>query len=168
MTFLKDLVATIGPGASFMFAAWIFLSYLQQRYTSSYDRYRALLQAYREHPADDQRRRSLREQIILYKGRCEKMRLATNLGIVSAMLLLTAMIAGAISFMYPTLTVFQWTSALGIVIGLLLVVAASAVVLVENVQLQEAIDSELSDLPELIEDARRTPRTRAVPLAHRS
>jgi hypothetical protein len=168
MNFLKDLVATIGPGASFMFAAWIFLSFLQQRYTSSYDRYRSLLQAYREHPTHDQRQRSLREQIVLYKGRCEKMRLATNLGIVSAMSLLAAMIFGAVYFAYPALTALQWVSAVGIVLGLLLVVVASAVVLVENLQLQEAIDSEMSDVPELLEEVRRTHRTRTVPAEQHS
>ena len=40
---LKDLLEAIGPNATLIFAAWIFLSFLQQRYTAAYDRYRALV-----------------------------------------------------------------------------------------------------------------------------
>src|SRR3954462_6929975 len=67
---LKDLLEAIGPNATLIFAAWIFLSVLQTRYTGAYDRYRALIEGYRNSSGDSARRRSLVQQIDLYKRRC--------------------------------------------------------------------------------------------------
>jgi hypothetical protein len=77
---LKDLLEAVGPTASLIFAAWIFLTFLQARYTAAYERFRALIAELRSHRGQDQRRTSLRQQILLYKRRCEQMRLATNIG----------------------------------------------------------------------------------------
>jgi hypothetical protein len=150
---LKDVVDMIGPTVGLLFAAWIFLSYLQQRYTSAFDRYRTLIQDYRQHPGQDRRHESLREQVRLYKGRCEKMRLATNTGIASAMLLISGVIGTAVSVIVPGIRPLEVASVAAILVGMGLVVVASGIVLVENTQLQHAIESEISDLPELVDDA---------------
>jgi hypothetical protein len=83
---LKDLLEAIGPTASLIFAAWIFLSFLQARYTTANERYRSLLDEFRQHTSQDARRSSLRDQITEYKRRCEQMRLATNMGVSAAIL----------------------------------------------------------------------------------
>jgi hypothetical protein len=44
---LKDVLGAIGPSASIVFAAWIFMGFLQQRYTAAYERYRSLIEDYR-------------------------------------------------------------------------------------------------------------------------
>src|SRR5438132_181530 len=93
---LRDLLQALGPTASLIFAAWIFLNFLQARYSSAYDRYRALLAELRTHHDQDKRRESLRAQILAYKRRCEQMRLATNIGVFSAILLISALIFGAL------------------------------------------------------------------------
>jgi hypothetical protein len=71
---LKDLLEALGPTASLIFAAWIFLTFLQSRYTASYERYRTLIDEFRHHDNRDHRRNSLRDQILEYKLRCEKKR----------------------------------------------------------------------------------------------
>jgi hypothetical protein len=45
MTFeLKDILTAIGPNASIVFAAWIFMGFLQQRYSVALERYRSLIE----------------------------------------------------------------------------------------------------------------------------
>jgi hypothetical protein len=85
---LKDLLQALGPTASLIFAAWIFLSFLQSRYSAAYERYRSLLDEFRQHSNRDRRRESLHEQILEYKRRCEQMRRATNLGVIAAICLI--------------------------------------------------------------------------------
>jgi hypothetical protein len=76
---LKDLLQAIGPSASLIFAAWIFLSFLQSRYSSAYEHYRQLIAELRTHREQDRRLQSLCRQILAYKRRCEQMRWATNI-----------------------------------------------------------------------------------------
>jgi hypothetical protein len=45
---LKDVLDAVGPTASLIFAAWIYLSFLQQRYSSGYQNYRDLVSMYRD------------------------------------------------------------------------------------------------------------------------
>src|SRR3954462_13167604 len=93
---LKDLLEAVGPTASLIFAAWIFLSYLQARYTAAYHLYRALVAEFRSHDEHDKRGRSLRAQIREYRRRCELMRSATHIGVLSAIVLISALIAGVL------------------------------------------------------------------------
>jgi hypothetical protein len=66
---MKDLLQALGPTASLIFAAWIFLSFLQARYTTAHQLYRALIAVFREHNERDDRRRSLGDQVLEYKHR---------------------------------------------------------------------------------------------------
>src|SRR3954462_9829864 len=93
---LKDVLTAVGPTASLIFAAWIFLSFLQQRYTTAYERYRSLISEYRQGNLQDQRKRSVRDQILMYKQRCEQMRLATNIGVIWAIRLLNTRIGATL------------------------------------------------------------------------
>jgi hypothetical protein len=151
---LKDLLEAVGPTASLIFAAWIFLTFLQARYTSAYERFRALIAELRAHREHDQRRTSLRQQILIYKRRCEQMRLATNIGVTSAILLITALIGAALGTMYDTVSAWKYLTACCAVIGLLLVIWAAVLVLIENFTLQRLLDSDLSDIPELADSVR--------------
>src|SRR4051812_36080673 len=72
----KDLLEAIGPNATLIFAAWIFLSVLQTRYNAAYEQYRGLINTFRNGDAQGERRESLISQIVLYKRRCEQMRFA--------------------------------------------------------------------------------------------
>jgi hypothetical protein len=81
---LKDLLDAIGPSASLIFAAWIFLTFLQARYTSAYDRYRGLIEKYRAGVDDKTEKHNVADQVLLYRSRVEQMRRATNVGVVAA------------------------------------------------------------------------------------
>src|SRR3982751_2327953 len=97
---LKELLETIGPTASLVFAAWIFLSYLQSRYQAAAQRFRELVDEFREQP-NSSRHQSVRRQILVYKKRCDCMRRATTIGVVSAMLLILTLVLGAINVVWP-------------------------------------------------------------------
>jgi hypothetical protein len=134
---LKDVLTAVGPTASLIFAAWIFLTFLQQRYTSAYERYRALISEYRQGGLHDQRKRSVRDQILLYKLRCERMRWATNIGVVSAIVLIGTLISSAL-YTVSRLEFLKYVATTCAVAGLLLVVWAAIVVLRENIEIQHA------------------------------
>jgi hypothetical protein len=142
----KDVLEAVGPTAGLVFASWIFLSVLQQRYVSAYERYRALVSEYREKDPEGQRRRSLETQIRNYKRRCECMKRATNVGVVAAILLILTLVAGALNVMLPELGFIKYAGAACALLGLLLVIVGAVMVILENGLLQRSIDSELSDL----------------------
>lgn len=149
---LKDVLSAVGPAASLVFAAWIFLQLLNSRYVSSYDRYRTLTGEYREMQDDnwdDARRNSVREQILLYKKRCEQMRLALNMGLIAAMLVILGLITGAIQIAFTQLTFLKPVSLGCIVLGLGMVLPAAIIVLIENLEVKAALDSELEDIPDV-------------------
>jgi hypothetical protein len=76
---LKEFLQAVGPTASLIFAAWIFLTFLQARYSAAYERYRALIAEFREHPNRDKRRESLRGQILEYSAgasRCASLQIS--------------------------------------------------------------------------------------------
>jgi DNA-binding transcriptional regulator YbjK len=154
---LKEFLEAVGPTASLIFAAWIFLSFLQTRYTAAYERYRALISEFRQHSNRDARRDSLRDQIFEYKRRCEQMRAATQIGVLAAISLITALICAGLNVVYDELTVLKYLTAVGAILGLALVVWAAVIVLAENARLQLIIESDLSDIDEL-RDGARDPR----------
>jgi hypothetical protein len=151
---LKDLLQALGPTASLIFAAWIFLTFLQARYSAGYERYRALIAELRTHREQDQRRDSLRDQILSYKRRCEQMRLATNIAVTSAILLISALICAALGTLYDTVSAWKYLTACCAIAGLLLVIWAATLVILENCSLQKILESDLSDIPELVDGAR--------------
>jgi hypothetical protein len=150
---LKDVLEAVGPTASLVFAAWIYLSFLQQRYAGAYDRYRSLIDEYRTADLQDHRKTNVRDQILLYKQRCEQMRLATNLGVFAAIILILTLVTGALSAIFPSAGFLKYIGAAGALIGLLMVIAAAIPVILENNLIQRAIESEISDLPEISEAA---------------
>lgn len=143
---LKDVLDAVGPTASLVFAAWIFLSYLQARYTAAAERYRELADNYRN-GAEGNRARSVSRQILLYKRRCDLMCIATDIGVVSAMLLISALVLAAFEVVLPLHHAIAYVGTTCAIVGLLLVIAAAVCVLFENRLMQQAMQDELSDVP---------------------
>lgn len=150
---IKDILTSVGPAASLVFAAWIFLQLLNQRYVASFDRYRSLVTDYRDledkNPDKNRRHQSIREQILLYKRRCEQMRISMNIGMVAAMLIVFGLVCGALKVAFAQWTFLNPISLFSIVTGLLLVIAAATIVVKENVEIKQALDSEVGDLADL-------------------
>jgi len=148
---LKDFLGAIGPGASIVFAAWIFMGFLQQRYTDALERYRVLIQGYRVRDRDSARYGNIRDQVLLYKRRFELMRIAVNLGLIAACLLIATLIGGGLNIMFPKLPGVNWVSSGFAIGGFLLVIVAAGLVLWENFIIRRAVYAELLDVPELAE-----------------
>ncbi len=159
---LKDLLQAVGPTASLIFAAWIFLSFLQQRYMTAYEHYRQLISEFRSHEQRDRRRESLARQILEYKHRCEQMRLATQIGVIAAICLISAIVCAALEAMDSQLRALKYLCAVSAIVGLLLVIWAAVLVLMENARLQVIIDSDISDVSELSRAARKQGRGGAI------
>jgi len=150
---LKGVLDVVGPTAGLIFASWLFLSFLGQRYSVGYERYRALIKEYREQQGRSARRTLLGEQILLYKRRCEQMKVATNLGVVAALFLITTIIAATLNVIFPAADFLKYVSAAASMIGLLLVSGGAVLVMIENTHIQQALDGEIADIPELAPNA---------------
>src|SRR3978361_700248 len=150
---LSDVLKAIGPAASIIFAAWIFMGFLQQRYDAAVGRYRQAISDFRtgDHPPD--RHDNIRDQILVFKRRCELMNYACMAGLVAAILFLLTLIAGELDVIIPNnalLAIIGSISAFG---GLMLVIAGSVLVLMEASYAHRQFDAELLDVPDL---ARKT------------
>ena len=144
---LKDILDAVGPTASIVFASWIFMSLLQQRYSSAYDRYRELVNSYRE-GLEGKRKEIIKDQILLYRRRIRYMRYATNLGLCAAILLILSLMLGATESMGGP-DFIKYVGAACVFAGLLLVIAAAVLVMIENLMIVAAVDGELADIAEL-------------------
>ena len=97
------MIQAVGPAASLIFAAWIFLSFLQQRYASAYQLYRTLV---------------------------DRMRRASNIGLIAAILLIVALIAAALYNMSSMMMQpLKYISAISAGVGLVTVVPAAIMVM---------------------------------------
>jgi hypothetical protein len=150
---LNEVLNTVGPTASLIFAAWIYLSFLQQRYSSGYENYRKLISQYRDGNLSGKRKDVVAGQILLYKKRFELMRMAMRNGIYAAIVLILAIVVAAFNAIFPDNGILKYVGAAFAISGLLLVILAAAPVLLENRHLQDVVESDLADLPDLSEKA---------------
>lgn len=146
---IASIFKAIGPAASIIFAAWIFMGFLQTRYDAAVDRYRALIGQYRDGGDMDDRRDNLRDSILVYKKRCEIMNIASIIGLSSAIILIAALIVGELSIIFAEIEVLKYASAGAALVGLSLVIAASAIVLYESLIIHRQLETELIDIPDL-------------------
>lgn len=101
------------------------MSVLQQRYITSCERYRSLISE--EH--------------------CPKMRLATSVGVASAITLITGLVCAALGTMVQGVSLFKYLTALFAVAGLASAVWAATIVIAESSKVRRAMDSEISEAP---------------------
>jgi hypothetical protein len=148
---LANILKVIGPAASIIFAAWIFMGFLQVRYDSAVDRYRELIERYRTSELSGSRRENMKDQILRYKQRCELMGYANVIGLTSAILLITMLIAGGLSLAFPDDNIFKYVSLSLALVGLLLVIVATIIVMREGMITRRQIYNELLDIPDLAE-----------------
>lgn len=146
---LSNILKSIGPAASIIFAAWIFMTFLQQRYDSTVDRYREQIEKFRSAEMSDDRRGNIKDQILVYKRRCELMSRANLIGLISAILLILTLVLGELDIIFPGWTVLKDMSAVAIFMGFSLVILATVFVIVEGSITHRQFDSELLDVPDL-------------------
>lgn len=149
---LKDVLGAIGPNASMIFASWIFMTFLEARYSNSYDRYRSLIDSYRD-GIDGARKDIIRAEIRIYRRRVDTMRQALNLGMYAAIMLISALIAGALDAVLGNPPVLKYVGTVLAIGGLLLVIWSATKVVHENTLIRQAIGGEVKDIPELADDS---------------
>jgi hypothetical protein len=146
---LSDVLKAIGPNASIIFAAWIFVSFLQTRYDSAIDRQRALIEAYRGGNHSPERGKAAKRQIEVYARRCMLMSRAVTIGLISAIFLLTTLIGGGLDVIFPHNSAIALICSITAFLGLALVIVAAAVVILENAGTPTQIREELEDVPDI-------------------
>src|SRR4051812_24804018 len=146
---LSDVLKAIGPAASIIFASWIFMGFLQQRYDAAVDRYRLAISDYRTGKHAPDRHDNIRDQILVFKRRCELMNYACMVGLVSAILFLLTLIAGELDAIIPKSTLLAFIGSISAFGGLTLVIVGSVLVLMEASFGHRQLDAELLDVPEL-------------------
>jgi hypothetical protein len=156
---LSEVLKAIGPNASIVFAAWIFMGFLQQRYDNALDRYRAAVGDYRSADHDDDRAENLKDQVLIFRHRCSLMGRATLIGLLAAILLIAALIFGALDVLVPRSPAIGWSGTLCAIAGFLLVIVAAAIVIAEGRIVDRQLDDELRDVPDLTDELARRGRT---------
>jgi len=146
---VSNILKSIGPAASIIFAAWIFMGFLQQRYDAAIDRYREIVAQYRHPDIGRVRRANIRDEIYTYKRRCELMTTATMVGLIAAILLILTLVAGELDILFPTFVPLKYISAGSALLGFLLVIAAAVLVMVEAALTYRQIATEVLDVEDL-------------------
>ena len=146
---LSDVLMAIGPNAALIFAAWIFLSFLQTRYDSAVDRHRALIEAYRNGDRNQERTRAMKRQIEVYARRCMLMTRAVTVGLTSAILFLLTLLTGGLDVLFPHNPAIALIGSAAALVGLTLVAVAAVLVIIENVGTPNQIREELQDVPDI-------------------
>ena len=153
MVQLSDVLKAIGPNASIVFAAWIFMGFLQQRYDAAFGRYQQAVGDYRSNGHDAGRADNLKAQVLAYRRRCRLMSRASLVGLVAPILLITLLVFGALDVLVPqsaTITACGIATAIG---GFVLVIAAAFIVIAEGRIVRRQIDDELRAVSTLAEEA---------------
>ena len=153
MVQLSDVLKAVGPNAAIVFAAWIFMAFLQQRYDGALDRYRTAVGDYRSNQHDPTRADNLKHQVLSYRRRCRLMSGATLVGLLAAILLIGSLIFAALDIIVPKseiITVCGIATAMG---GFVLVIVAAVIVIAEGLVVERQIDDELRDVSNLAEGA---------------
>jgi uncharacterized membrane protein YraQ (UPF0718 family) len=156
---LGDVLKAIGPNAAIVFAAWIFMGFLQQRYDSAVDRYREAVGDYRSNDHPEERAGNLRDQILTYVRRCRLMGWATLVGLLAAILLIGSLILGAIDVIVPHNPLVAGAGIATLVGGFVLVIAAAVIVIAEGRIVHRQLQDELRDVPDLADQAGRGGRS---------
>jgi|GEM_PF-3399985 len=146
---LTSILKAIGPAASIVFAAWIFMGFLQQRYDSAIERYHLMIDRYRREELSSEHRGNIRDEIMVYKRRCELMNWANIVGIVSAILLINTLITGELNIIFPKIMVIKLVSAGSALVGFSLIIVAALIVMRESAIIYRQIDGELLDVDDL-------------------
>lgn len=153
MVQLGEVLKAIGPNASIVFAAWIFMGFLQQRNDAAIDRYRQAVGDYRSNKHDLTRSDNLRSQVLAYRRRCRLMSLATFVGLIAAILLISSLIFGALDVILPNTALIAICGIATAMGGFVLVIIAAFIVIAEGRIVKRQIDDELRDVPDLADEA---------------
>lgn len=154
---LPNILRSVGPAASIVFAAWIFMGFLQQRYDAAISRYRESVNECRSTGLSDSRASNVKDQVLIYRRRCDLMSRANLIGPISAILLILSLIGGELDIIFPNTMILASLGAASALAGFALVIVAAAIVVWEGRITRRQIDSEFLDIEDLAKSAGRRP-----------
>jgi hypothetical protein len=154
---LSNTLKVVGPAASIIFAAWIFMGFLQQRYDSAVTQYREVIREYRENNLSNERRGNIKDQVLVYRRRCALMNAANICGLVSAVLLIITLISAEVSLTFQDLTFVKVLSIGSAMAGFGFVIIATVFVIIEGLITHRQLDSEILDIPDLARSTSQEP-----------
>jgi Protein of unknown function (DUF2721) len=125
------------------------MGFLQQRYDATVARYRAAISEHRSSEQEPARRDNLREQVIVFKRRCELMGYAYFSGLASAIVFILTLFAGGLDVVIPKTTILAIFGACAAFAGFALVITATVLVILDETYVHRQLDAELLDVPDL-------------------
>ena len=149
MVQLTDVLKALGPNAAIVFAASIFMGFLQQRYDGALAQYREAVGDYRSNEHDETRADNLKDQVLAYQRRCKLMSKATLVGLMAAICLASSLIFAALDVMIPKSSIIGSLGISTAVGGFALVIVSAMIVIAEGQVVARLIDDELRDVPDL-------------------
>jgi hypothetical protein len=152
---INDILKAVGAGAAVIFAAWIFMGFLQQRYDAAIDRYREMIGRHRAGDLSDERRGHARDTILLYKRRCDLMNYAFQIGLVSAVGFLLSLILAEVNAIFRSATLLAYVSVACMLFGFILVIIAALLVMAESMISKRQVEEELLDISDLADSSAR-------------
>jgi hypothetical protein len=155
---LSLILQVVGPASSIIFAAWIFMGFLQQRFDAAVERYRTVVGRFRTRQDGDTPLGNMKQQALIYRRRCSIMSVAMVTGLVAAILLISTLIIGEFAFLFPGGSVLQVCGIATLFLGFLLVIASALCVMAESYLVHAEVSAEILDDPELAEQPGRVLR----------
>jgi hypothetical protein len=143
---LSDLLSSAGATIGIIIGGTIFLQFLSTKYTELSGRLREIAAEYRQKADKEPRHGPLQDQVRLYRKRLVLLHWGSSLGAVALLSLLAAVLAGALSMIYPSLRVIKTLGTAALLFGLVLIAAAVALEFVETVMAAKEIVDEVADL----------------------
>ena len=95
-----------------------------------------------------QRADTTKEQVKVYRRRCQIMSAANAVGLISAMPLILTLICGGLDVLFPVVPLVNTVGAIGALFGLVLLIIAALCVLAEGAMAHRQIDTEIADMPD--------------------
>ena len=150
---LTDLLSTAGATIGIIIAGTIFLQFVNTKYMELAGRYRELAREYRGVPGEHGRHAPLRTLIQRYRQRLVLLNRASWLAAVALLAFLSAVLIGGLSMLFPPVVAFRTAGTGGLMGGLLLILIAVMLNLMESVMARTEIGDEIADLDD---EARQT------------
>jgi len=145
---LTDLLSSAGATIGVIIAGTIFLQFLSTKYTELSKQYREITGEYRRLTGDHCRHGPVRTQIQVLHRRLVLLNRASWLGAVALLCLLSAVLAGGVSMLFPDWRTVLALGTAGLLAGLTLIGAAVAMELYETILAGAEIGEEVADLDE--------------------
>ena len=146
---LADLLSIAGATIGIIIAGGVLLQCMSTKYIGVFDRYRALTTEFRGANLSDQRRGSLKQQIMCYSKQITFLNYASLAVVLAVLCFLVVVATASLSVMFPRTMAFRFIGTAGLFAGLLCNAVGAGLFLFETLLQRATITKELSDFKDL-------------------